>query len=66
MYMYVYMWLFGLQIIGEVIFVFFMFGLDCVGDKRDLSMFVGYMLLFFGSNIGYLQVFFIFKWLFFC
>lgn len=30
--MYVYMWLFGLQIIGEVIFVFFMFGLDCVGD----------------------------------
>lgn len=66
MYMYVYMWLFGSQIIGEVIPVPSMSGPDCVGDKRDPSMSVGYMPPFFCSNTGYLQALSTFKWLLSC
>lgn len=54
-YVYVYLWLFGSQIIGEVIPVPSVSGPDCVGDKRDSSMSDGYMPPFFGNNTGYLQ-----------
>lgn len=60
------LWLFGSQIIGEVIPVPSMSGPDCVGDKRDPSMSVGYMPPFFGSNTGYLQALSTFKWLLSC
>lgn len=41
-------------------------GPDCVGDKRDPSMFVGYMPPFFGRNTGYLQALSTLKWLLSC
>lgn len=50
----------------EVIPVPSMSGPDCVGDKRDPSMSVGYMPPFFGSNTGYLQALSTFKWLLSC